>query len=134
MTFFDLYHVGKLEQAYSVISELKFLPFTMESVEQKVNAFRSYSDEIRRCLPDILLATMSILYSQYKAAVGAGIGSPGGARTFGTPNRIDDGGKQTYINYLRSQAKALITFSGILPYRMPGDTNARLVQMEVLMN
>ena len=39
-----------------------------------------------------------------------------------------------YINYLRSQARALITFAGMIPYRMPGDTNARLVQMEVLMN
>ena len=39
-----------------------------------------------------------------------------------------------YINYLRSQAQALIKFAGMLPYRMPGDTNARLVQIEVLMN
>jgi len=35
---------------------------------------------------------------------------------------------------LRSQAQALIMFAGMIPYRLPGDTNARLVQMEVLMN
>lgn len=35
---------------------------------------------------------------------------------------------------LRMQAKSLITFAGMLPYRLPGDTNARLVQLEVLMN
>ena len=35
---------------------------------------------------------------------------------------------------LRQLAKNLITFAGMLPYQMPGDTNARLVQMEVLMN
>ena len=35
---------------------------------------------------------------------------------------------------LRQQARALITFAGLLPYRMPGDTSARLVQLEVLMN
>lgn len=39
-----------------------------------------------------------------------------------------------YLNYLRSQARALIMFAGMLPYRLPGDTNARLVQIEVLMN
>lgn len=39
-----------------------------------------------------------------------------------------------YINYLRTQARALITFAGMLQYRMPGDANARLVQLEVLMN
>lgn len=35
---------------------------------------------------------------------------------------------------LRSQARALITFAGMIPYNMAGDTNARLVQMELLMN
>ena len=35
---------------------------------------------------------------------------------------------------LRHLAKTLITFAGMLPYQMPGDTNARLVQMEVLMS
>ena len=39
-----------------------------------------------------------------------------------------------FMNYLRSQAKALIMFAGMLPYRLPGDVNARLVQIEVLMN
>lgn len=39
-----------------------------------------------------------------------------------------------FKNALRGQAKTLITFAGMLPYQMPGDTNARLVQMEVLMN
>ena len=39
-----------------------------------------------------------------------------------------------YLAYLRGQARALITFAGMIPYRMPGATNARLVQMEVLMN
>ena len=35
---------------------------------------------------------------------------------------------------LRKQARQLIVFAGMLPYQMPGDTNARLVQMEVLMS
>jgi len=49
-----------------VIQELNLLPFKVEEIEQKVNAFRNYSDEIRRSLPDILLATMTILYTQYR--------------------------------------------------------------------
>ena len=39
-----------------------------------------------------------------------------------------------FRDILRRQARALITFAGLIPYRLPGDTNARLVQMEVLMN
>ena len=38
-----------------------------------------------------------------------------------------------YKSDLRRQARQLIVFAGMLPYQMPGDTNARLVQMEVLM-
>ena len=39
-----------------------------------------------------------------------------------------------YTNYLREQSRALISFAGMIPYRMPGDTNSRLVKMGVLMN
>ncbi len=50
-----------------VIKQLRLLPLQDgETVDQKVAAFRGYDDEVRRCLPDILLATMSILYTQYK--------------------------------------------------------------------
>ena len=82
------------------MQELKLLPLNSEMVEQKVNAFKSYSDEVRteilesnfrkisifwsyfiilsplsctsinfqvrRSLPDILLAVMNILLIQYK--------------------------------------------------------------------
>ncbi|KAL3205382.1 hypothetical protein MRX96_011276 [Rhipicephalus microplus] len=34
---------------------------------------------------------------------------------------------------LRQQARAIIMFAGSIPYKMPGDATARLVQMEVLM-
>ena len=45
-----------------------------------------------------------------------------------------DGGREKHLSQLREQAKAVITYAGMIPYRMPGDTNARLVQMEVQMN
>ncbi|XP_074644286.1 nuclear pore complex protein Nup93-like [Tubulanus polymorphus] len=130
MTFFDGYHAGHLDQAMNTISQLKLLPLTVDTVEQKVNAFKHYTDEIRRSLPDVLLATMNILFLQYKKARSSGVQSPMQAQSIGK----EDGGKDSYIKYLRRQARALITFAGMLPYRMPGDTNARLVQMEVLMN
>ena len=50
------------------MKELKLLPLTVEQAEQKVSAFRNYSDEIRRSLPDIMLSLMNILYAQYKNA------------------------------------------------------------------
>ncbi len=31
---------------------------------------------------------------------------------------------------LREKARSLITFAGMVPYRMPGDANAKLIQLE----
>ncbi|XP_060553313.1 nuclear pore complex protein Nup93-like [Ruditapes philippinarum] len=128
ITFFDLYNEGQMEEALEIIRQLQLLPLTTEAVEHKVNTFRNYSEEVRRCLPDVLLATMNVLHSQYRNARNTAPQSPL------VRGRSDDGGKETYLNYLRSQAKALIMFAGMLPYRLPGDTYARLVQVEVLMN
>ncbi|XP_020336261.1 nuclear pore complex protein Nup93-like [Oncorhynchus kisutch] len=124
MTFFDEYHVGHIDQAYDVMERLKLVPLSQDSVEERVAAFRNFSDEVRHNLSEVLLATMNILFMQYKRLKGATAGASG------RPQRsMEDRDSQ-----LRSQARALITFAGIIPYRMAGDTNARLVQMEVLMN
>uniref|UniRef100_A0A671FT88 Nuclear pore complex protein Nup93 n=1 Tax=Rhinolophus ferrumequinum TaxID=59479 RepID=A0A671FT88_RHIFE len=108
----------------SIIDRLKLVPLNQESVEERVAAFRNFSDEIRHNLSEVLLATMNILFTQFKRLKGT---SPSSASR---PQRvIEDRDSQ-----LRSQARALITFAGMIPYRTSGDTNARLVQMEVLMN
>ncbi|TNN68258.1 Nuclear pore complex protein Nup93 [Liparis tanakae] len=123
-TFFDEYHAGHIDRAYDVMERLKLLPLSQDSVEERVAAFRNFSDEVRHNLSEVLLATMNILYTQHKRLKGAPAGTPG------RPQRtMEDRDMQ-----LRSQARALITFAGMIPYNMAGDTNARLVQMELLMN
>ncbi|XP_037671757.1 nuclear pore complex protein Nup93 isoform X2 [Choloepus didactylus] len=124
ITFFDEYHSGHIDRAFVIIDRLKLVPLNQESVEERVAAFRNFSDEIRHNLSEVLLATMNILFTQFKRLKGT---SPSSASR---PQRvIEDRDSQ-----LRSQARALITFAGMIPYRTSGDTNARLVQMEVLMN
>ncbi|CAH3176978.1 unnamed protein product [Porites lobata] len=127
MQFFDLFHAGQLDTAFDVMRKLKLVPLGSESVEEKVAAFRQYNDEIRRTLPDVLLATMNILYTNYRNTRGTG-------QSPLIESQRDDGGQERYRQTLRRQARALITFAGLIPYRLPGDTNARLVQLEVLMN
>lgn len=39
-----------------------------------------------------------------------------------------------HLNALRDQAKAITNMAATVPYRMPGDTNSRLVQTEILMH
>uniref|UniRef100_A0A671M2R7 Nuclear pore complex protein Nup93 n=1 Tax=Sinocyclocheilus anshuiensis TaxID=1608454 RepID=A0A671M2R7_9TELE len=77
MTFFDEYHTGHIDRAYDVIERLKLVPLSQESVEERVAAFRNFSDEIRHNLSEVLLATMNILFTQYKRLKGAAAGRPG---------------------------------------------------------
>ncbi|CAL1263287.1 unnamed protein product [Larinioides sclopetarius] len=127
MQFFNYYHNNQYVDALDTIKGLKLLPFDNQEVEQKVSVFSSYSEEVRRNFPDVLLATMNILYAEYKKA----------KQTVNITQDLryknENINQEKHISYLRSQASALITFAGMIPYRMPGDTNARLVQLEVLM-
>lgn len=129
-TFFAEYHGGNFRAAIGVLEQLKILPFTLDQVEEKINAFKSFTEEMRRNLPDILLVYALCLHQSYKL-VKSGAQA---AVTAGVVGRGEDGGKEAVVNELRTRAKAMITFAGMLPYRLPGDTSARLVQLEVLMN
>ncbi|XP_075555555.1 nuclear pore complex protein Nup93-like [Dermacentor variabilis] len=111
-TFFNLTHQHKTALALDTMRQLRLVPFNPSHVEESVAAFSRRSEDIRRILADILLAVMNLLYGQYKEIKG--------------PDEVQK-------RELRSQARAIIMFAGSIPYRMPGDTTARLVQMEVLM-
>lgn len=128
-TFFNQAHSGKKTQAMETMRKLNLLPFSTEEVEAKVTNFSLFAEEIRCILADVLLATMNLLYSQHKELRSSGQ-ALGGSSTVLSGRGKDTEGQ---LQYLRMQARALITFAGMIPYRMPGDTNARLVQMEVLM-
>lgn len=107
MTFFNYYHSNQYNEALDTIQKLKLLPFTQSEVEVKSREFNKYPEEIRRNISDILLATMNMLHAIYK--------------------------EQPSLE-IRQKAKALITFSGMIQYRMPCDTIARLIELEVLIN
>uniref|UniRef100_A0A8C9RRE7 Nuclear pore complex protein Nup93 n=1 Tax=Scleropages formosus TaxID=113540 RepID=A0A8C9RRE7_SCLFO len=77
MTFFDEYHAGRIDRAYDIMERLKLVPLSQDSVEERVAAFRNFSDEVRHNLSEVLLATMNILFTQYKRLKGAAAGTPG---------------------------------------------------------
>ncbi|XP_039931134.1 nuclear pore complex protein Nup93 isoform X3 [Hirundo rustica] len=124
ITFFDEYHAGHVDRAFDIIERLKLVPLSQDCVKERVSAFRNFSDEIKHNLSEVLLATMNILFTKYKRMKGTSPSTP--AR----PQRV----MEDRDSQLQSQARALIMFAGMIPYRTSGDTNARLVQMEILMN
>lgn len=107
MTFFNYYHSNQYSEALDTIQKLKLLPFSQGEVEVKAREFNKYPEEIRRNISDILLATMNMLYTSYREQ----------------PNPE-----------IRQKAKALISFSGMIQYRMPCDAITRLIELEVLIN
>lgn len=107
MTFFNYFHSNQYAEALDTIQKLKLLPFALSEVEVKTREFNKYPEEIRRNIPDILLATMNMLYTTYK---------------------------EQPRPEIRQKAKALITFSGMITYKMPCDVIARLIELEVLIN
>lgn len=105
---------------FQTISDSRLLPLNVAEVDERVNALRGVSPEVAGSLADVLLATMTILYKQYQK--------------FRTNEPGDEMAREQQLKHLREQARALTSFAGSLPYRMPNETNSRLVQMEILMH
>ncbi|XP_023321821.1 nuclear pore complex protein Nup93 [Eurytemora carolleeae] len=106
-TFFDLYHAGRSTEALDTLERVKVVPLNQSDVDYLVSGFKLLDDSVRRNIPDVLLAAMSILHNQYKTQPHSSV---------------------------RDKARCLISYAGMIPYRLPGDTTSRLVQMEVLMS
>ncbi|KAG7207484.1 hypothetical protein KM043_009116 [Ampulex compressa] len=120
MVFFDQFHNDQYQSALRSISDSKILPLHVKEVDERVTALRRVSPEVAGTLADILLATMTILYRQYQKLRSM---EPG-----------DEVAREQQLRDLREQARALTSFAGTLPYRMPNETNSKLVQMEILMH
>jgi nuclear pore complex protein Nup93 len=132
MTFFDAFHSQLFKDALDIVSKVKIIPLSENTIDTMVATFRLLTDEVRRTIPDVLLATMNILFTNYKELKETTTNPNFTSASFAS--KTADGGREAYLEEMRDHARALITFAGMIPYRMPGDTNARLVQMEVLMN
>ncbi|CAB0044628.1 unnamed protein product [Trichogramma brassicae] len=120
MVFFDQFHNEQYQNALRTIAESKLLPLNVREVDERVTALKHVSPEVSGTLADVLLATMTILYRQYQKLKSS---DPG-----------DEIAREQQLKDLRQQARALTSFAGTLPYRMPNETNSKLVQMEILMH
>lgn len=131
MTFFSSYHKQSYIDALDIIEKLQVVPFNENQIGSKASEFKSYSKEIQHNIPDILVTSMNILYCLYKEAKASTVPT---ITKFGlSPDSIHHG-KDARLNELRSKARTLITYAGMIPFRMQRETNEKLVQLEVLMH
>ncbi|XP_072390532.1 nuclear pore complex protein Nup93-1 [Diabrotica undecimpunctata] len=124
ITFFNQYHDKNYPQASKTLHDLQLVPQRMDEVDDRVKTFKNYHQDLCKVFPDIVLAAMNMIFAQYQKLK---------SNTEYIP-RFRDETMEVQLKTLREQAKCLTNFTGMLPYRMPGDTNSRLMQMEILMH
>ncbi|XP_014260633.1 nuclear pore complex protein Nup93-like [Cimex lectularius] len=124
--FFDMYRFKEYNKALDIIHACKIIPTSEDEMEDRINNFRVLEDSISRNISDILLATMHIYHWQYQQTIGE--------LKKGTGPKLEDINQSKQLNFIREKARLLTSFAGTIPYRMPGDTNSRLVQLEIRMN
>lgn len=130
-----IYDSSEPPNLHAALGELKQLrgrsPFAYFPVdddrtaaEDSVLAFEDMPECVLRNLPQLLLCTMQCLKICFDAG-GGGVVQGGGFKS--------SGGMADTLRAYREHAEALVQFAGRIAYRMPGDTNAKLVQMSATM-
>jgi len=128
-TFFSLYHGEKFADSLEVLKKLRIVALTREEVELRVASVSTLGSDTRAVLPHILLAAMTITFKLYRSGQPQQPQSPGGGilnTSVSGPGAARSG--------LQEQARAIVTFAGMIPMRLHTDVNARLVQLEALIN
>ena len=115
MSFFDLYAAGRHDVALGVIDKLDLLPREMGQLNEKVRMFRDLDETVKRNCSNILLAYMTIIYKLFSELKTAG-------------NSVQ---QQPQMAELRARSEALTSYVAMIPYRLNGDVNARLLRMAV---
>ncbi|XP_034473788.1 nuclear pore complex protein Nup93-1-like [Drosophila innubila] len=112
MNFFDSFHAGNFREALEVLDESQLIPQSCQQINICLSSTKVLGADAVQVLPNVLLAAMKILFKEYQREK-----SPNSATKL----------------QLRERGKALINYVATLPYRMPHDTNKRLVKMELEM-
>ncbi|XP_034479428.1 nuclear pore complex protein Nup93-1 [Drosophila innubila] len=133
MKFFDYYHAGESRLATEVLAKHRIIPDNCREVDNCVSSLKLVGADIIKVLPDVLLAAMDLIYMEYQQ-VKTGHGSAPHDETSQGPGQGHSDSKEELLMNLRQRAKALTNMAATLPYRMPSDTNNRLVQLEILMH
>eukprot|EP00698_Gefionella_okellyi_P023163 TRINITY_DN7825_c0_g1_i1.p1 TRINITY_DN7825_c0_g1~~TRINITY_DN7825_c0_g1_i1.p1 ORF type:complete len:836 (-),score=197.95 TRINITY_DN7825_c0_g1_i1:20-2527(-) len=119
LTFFDLYNSSHFDEALNLIAALNLIPLDMSSVDTKAEAAVRMTDPVTRNLGSILLATMQCIYHQFTQ--------------LRSHSLVFDAQRESALSQLKDKSHALVAFAGMLQYRLPGDTVARLIRSDVML-
>lgn len=125
-TFFNFYHKERFNDALEILKKLHIIALRRDEVDSRVAGVTAQGSEVRSVLPHILLAAMTTTYKLYRSSQLPQSPQPSlNVSTVSAP---------TAPKHLQEQARAIVTFAGMIPMRLHSDINARLVQLEALIN
>lgn len=70
LEFFDYYHSKQYTLALKVIIDSHLVPLQASDLDECVSNFKNFNVEVWNVIPDVLLATMNILFDQYQKIKG----------------------------------------------------------------
>ncbi|KAJ2159123.1 nuclear pore complex subunit [Coemansia sp. RSA 552] len=121
MDFLNSHRRGAFEEALEIIEGTQLLPLggDVSEAAQSAERVRGLDDSITRNFSVILLAAMDTVSRLY-----AGL----------KESPFLDAIKQANMQTLRRKARSLMVFAGMIQFRMPSDTYAKLNRMDVFMS
>ncbi|KAH8388759.1 hypothetical protein KR200_010915 [Drosophila serrata] len=125
MEFFDLVNEGETRLASEILANNRLVPSNSNEVDECVTNLKRMGPEIIKVLPEVIMAAMNIVYSEY-------VEQRGGSEN-GNVDETQDENREAVLRHLRGRAKALTNMAASVPYRMPAAINQRLLQLEILM-
>jgi len=117
--FVDLYVARDLEKALERIEALNLIPLTAQDVSvipRRAEEFKTVDESISRNLSELLIITMKIIHQLHQTLKDSPYG---------------DASRQQRMLDLRSKARNLMTWAGMLRLRMSNDTYAQLTRLDV---
>ncbi|KAG8721577.1 hypothetical protein FRC08_012020 [Ceratobasidium sp. 394] len=109
---------GDLEGALTALDNPDLLPLDAETstIARRAEEFRDQDDALTHNIGHLLILAMTILHQIHAQAKGAQFG---------------DIGKQSTLNIVKKKTRALISFAGMLKYRLSADIFGQLTRMSV---
>lgn len=120
--FFNLCSENRMEEALQLVESLDILPVDAGSVARCVENFANLASEVRQCFTALLPAAMMALYTLYSSTKSRLAGGTVDALT-----------AERYLQLLRTKNRAIMTFVGMIDYRLPSNISAQLVRLDVMM-
>ncbi|KWU41638.1 NIC-domain-containing protein [Rhodotorula sp. JG-1b] len=116
------YENGQLGQALQAIESTNLIPLHSDLVHliRAAEDVNSVDDAIVRNLDIVLVATMTILYKLHQQLKESPFGG--------------DASRQQRMQEYRAKARSLMTFAGMLRYRLSSDTYSQLTRLDVFIN